>query len=131
MGLLVYSCLIYGAVKKSEKMLLPALVVIPINFVSGVITMILILSLSSLGVAGSVALFISCVIIAAVAIPTWIAIYSFRQELQANTQPDYFFEKIYTQKINKKAVTMSISIDNLNSLRVLSDIERTNLKINT
>ena len=132
MGLLVYSCLIYGAVEKSEKMLIPALVVIPINFVSGVITMILILSLSSLGVDSSAALINSYyVLIAAVAIPSWIAIYSFRQELQANTQPDYFFEKIYSQKINNKAVTMSISIDNLNSLRVLSDIERTNLKINT
>ena len=56
MGLLVYSCLIYGAVEKSETMLIPALVVIPINFVSGVITVILILSLSSLGVASSAAL---------------------------------------------------------------------------
>ena len=101
-------------------MLIPALVVIPINFMFGVIMM-----------ASSATLIITHVILAAVAIPTWIAIYSFRQELQANTQPDYFFEKIYSQKIDKKAVTMSISIDNSNSLRVLSDNERTNPKTYT
>ena len=84
LGLVVYSCLIYGAVKKSEKMLIPALVVIPINFVLYVIAIIQVLS--SPTVAFAVTAIAVAVILTALTIPTWIVIYSFRQELQESTE---------------------------------------------
>ena len=66
-------------------MLIPALVVIPINFVLYVIAIILIV-LSSPTVAFAVTAIAVAVILTALTIPTWIVIYSFRQELQESTE---------------------------------------------
>ena len=63
---------------------MPALVIIPIEVVIWIIVIILIVSTANLIVAA--AGIATAVILAAVAIPEWIVIYSFRQELQERTE---------------------------------------------
>ena len=58
--------------------------VIPIQLVLWIIVIILIVSVSSATVAA--AGIATAVILAAVAIPEWLVIYSFRQELQESTE---------------------------------------------
>ena len=78
-GLVAFSFLIYSSVKKSEKLLIPALMLIPIKFLSQVILSILTIQILG-GISGMVTSI--NIISALIYVPVWIAIFSFRQELQ-------------------------------------------------
>ena len=83
-GLIAYFCVIFGAKKSSEKLLIPALVFIPIDFLK--CTVFVILFTIPLGFSNpfSIALIILNLLNALIYVPEWIAIYSLRQEILGN-----------------------------------------------
>ena len=89
-GLAAFGCLIFSYIKKSEKMLVPALVLIPIDILHSIIFMILFAIKNSDLAGGSIAIAIMFAIMIAIIfdILAWIAIYSFKQELQGVTEGD-------------------------------------------
>ena len=95
LGMVGHSFLIYGAVKKSAKKLIPALLLIPISYVTGIINIILhspttvdIIITTFILTRSAHHLIMTTVIMTAVAILTMIVTYSFRHELQENTETD-------------------------------------------
>ena len=91
-----HSCLIYGSVKKSARMLMliPALLVIPISYLTGIINIILHgpttvdIIITTFIITTPHHLIMTTVIMTAVAIITWIVTYSYNQELLGNTETD-------------------------------------------
>ena len=81
-GLAAYGWLIFSPCKKSEKMVIPALVLIPIDFLHGIIYMIVLAIDGIILAVGIIAIALFFYI------PAWIAIYSFKQELQGVTEGD-------------------------------------------
>ena len=84
-GLAAFCCLIFSPYKKSEKMLIPALVLIPIDFLHGIIYMI-VLAIDGLIFTGGI--IVGTLLAIFTYIPIWIAIYSLKQELQGATEGD-------------------------------------------
>ena len=83
-GLVAFLCLIFGARKSSEKLLLPSLVYFPIDFLK--CTVFSILFAIPLGFSNpfTKTIIVLNVINAITYVPAWIAIYSLRQELLEN-----------------------------------------------
>ena len=83
-GLIAFFCVIFGAKKSSEKLLIPALVFIPIDFLK--CTVFVILFAIPLGFSNpfSIALIVLNLLNALIYVPEWIAIYSLRQEILGN-----------------------------------------------
>ena len=81
-----YLCVLIGAQDKSEKLLLPALVIFPINCIIKFIFIAIIFSFGALGTynAIGITLFLLNILHAFIYVPKWIAIYSLRQELLGN-----------------------------------------------
>ena len=83
-GLIACLCLVFGARKSSEKLLLPSLVFLPIDFLK--CTVFSILFAIPLGFSNpfAITIIVINVINAITYVPAWIAIYSLRQELLEN-----------------------------------------------
>ena len=73
-GLVSYSCLIYSAIKRSMRMLIPIFAFIPVNFVFVVIVCIVLGENSPFGATYTALLVIAAIIYTLVAIPQWIVI---------------------------------------------------------
>ena len=88
-GLIAFSCVLFGAQRKSEKLLLPALVFIPIDFLK--CTVFVILFAIPLGFSNPFAITLIAInlINLLIYVPEWIAIYSLRQEFSGNGSGDY------------------------------------------
>ena len=83
-GLVACLCLVFGARKSSEKLLLPSLVFFPLDFLK--CTVFSILFALPLGFSNpfAITIIVLNVINAITYVPAWIAIYSLRQELLEN-----------------------------------------------
>lgn len=81
-----YLCVLIGAQDRSEKLLLPALVIFPINCIIKFIFIVTIFSFGALGTYNAIGirLFLLNILHAFIYVPKWIAIYSLRQELLGN-----------------------------------------------
>ena len=73
-GLVSYSCLIYSAIKRSLRMLIPVFAFIPINFVFDVIVCIVYGENSPFGATFTASIVFVAIIYTLLAIPQWIVI---------------------------------------------------------
>ena len=98
-GLIVFCLLLFGAQKRSEKLLIPALVFIPIDFLK--CTVFLILFAIPFGFSNPLAitLIVINLLNALIYIPEWIAIYSLRQELLGDNNAAGDYELAQQQKV--------------------------------
>ena len=83
-GLVAFLCLIFGARKSSEKLLLPSLVYFPIDFLKCTVFSILLAIPLGFSNPFTKTIIVLNVINAVTYVPAWIAIYSLRQELLEN-----------------------------------------------
>ena len=83
-GLIAFFCVMFGAKKRYEKLMIPALVFIPIDFLR--CTIFVILFAIPLGFSNpfTITLTVINLLNALIYVPEWIAIYSLRQEILEN-----------------------------------------------
>ena len=83
-GLIAFLCLIFGARKSSEKLLIPALVFIPIDFLKCTVFVILFAIPFGFSNPVTITIIVINLLNALIYVPELIAIYSLRQEILGN-----------------------------------------------
>ena len=89
-GVIAFLCVLIGAQKRSAKLLVPALVFIPIDFLKCIFFSIIFAIPLGLSNPFSIALIVLNFLNALIYVPEWIAIYSLRHELlESDSAGDY------------------------------------------